>query len=137
MAYKYRCPLFIDNLFGIDPAEVHINIRRIPMAEIPTSEEEASAWLYDCFYQKDKLLTDFYRDGCFPNRIDEGELDTRAFLLRLVTFVIGTVTVLRYALFQYTWLQVYVAFSVVLLSGVTFFNYKPMPADGDDGGGTS
>ncbi|CAM6094982.1 unnamed protein product [Calypogeia fissa] len=95
IAYKYRCPLFIDNLFGIDPAEVHINIQRIPMEELPTSEEEASSWLYDRFYQKDQLLTEFDKDQCFPDRIDEGELDTRAFLLRLGGYIVITILVLR------------------------------------------
>ncbi|KAG6556530.1 hypothetical protein Mapa_001857 [Marchantia paleacea] len=127
MAYKHRCPLFIDNLFGIDPAEVHIHVRRIPIKEIPTSEDEASTWLYDAFYRKDQLLTDFHRDGSFPNEIDEGQLDSRGFLIRLGIFTVSSLLVLRFALFQYWWLRVYVAFSCVALPALTFFNIKPAP----------
>jgi lysocardiolipin and lysophospholipid acyltransferase len=136
MAYKYRSPLFIDNLFGTDPAEVHINIRRYSAEEIPFSEEDASSWLNARFYEKDKLLTDFYRDGHFANPVDEGELDTTAFLLRLVVFIFCTFVVLRLALF-YTWVRVYVAINVVILSGVTFFNLKIMPAESDVGSSSS
>ncbi|KAF8406388.1 hypothetical protein HHK36_008475 [Tetracentron sinense] len=68
IAYKHRCPFFMDNVFGVDPSEVHIHIRRIPLNEIPTSEDEAAAWLIDTFRLKDQLLSDFSAQGHFPQQ---------------------------------------------------------------------
>ncbi|GLJ35110.1 hypothetical protein SUGI_0706610 [Cryptomeria japonica] len=76
ITYKPRCPLFMDNAFGIDPAEVHIHVRRIPLSEIPTSENEASAWLNETFHFKDQLLSSFHKEGSFPNSGTEEELPT-------------------------------------------------------------
>ncbi|KAL2613654.1 hypothetical protein R1flu_025346 [Riccia fluitans] len=127
IAYKYRCPLFIDNLFGIDPAEVHIHIRRIPIKDIPTSEEEASSWLYDAFYKKDSLMTGFYKDGSFPNVIDQGELNTLGFLIRSTVFTIASMLVLKFALFGDGWVRLYVTVSCMILPTITFFGLKPSP----------
>ncbi|CAA0827417.1 Probable 1-acyl-sn-glycerol-3-phosphate acyltransferase 4 [Striga hermonthica] len=59
IAYKNQCPSFTDNVFGVDPTEVHMHIKRIPLDKIPSSENEAATWLMDAFVQKDQLLTDF------------------------------------------------------------------------------
>ncbi|KAJ7197311.1 hypothetical protein O6H91_Y504500 [Diphasiastrum complanatum] len=67
IGYNYCCPRFIDNLFGIDPAEVHIHVRRIPINDIPTSEDALSGWLYEAFLKKDKLLTYFKRHSHFQS----------------------------------------------------------------------
>lgn len=76
IAYKNRCPSFMDNVFGVDPSEVHMHIRRIPRQNIPVSEGEAAAWLMDAFVLKDQLLTDFVVDGHFPNQGTEKQLST-------------------------------------------------------------
>ncbi|CAK9178565.1 unnamed protein product [Ilex paraguariensis] len=68
IAYQYRCPSFLDNACGVDPAEVHIHVRRIPVDEIPVSEGGASAWLIDTFRYKDQLLSEFNAKGHFPNQ---------------------------------------------------------------------
>ncbi|KAK9000656.1 hypothetical protein V6N11_081145 [Hibiscus sabdariffa] len=47
IGYKHRCPSFLDNVFGVDPSEVHIHIRRITLDDIPMSEREGAAWLMD------------------------------------------------------------------------------------------
>ncbi|KAH9289727.1 hypothetical protein KI387_033844, partial [Taxus chinensis] len=62
ITYKHRCPLFMDNAFGIDPAEVHIHVRRIPLSEIPGSEDGATAWLNETFHFKDQLLSRFNKE---------------------------------------------------------------------------
>ncbi|CAN6459829.1 unnamed protein product [Victoria cruziana] len=60
IAYKPRCPTFLDNVFGIDPSEVHIHVCRVPLPEIPLLEPEAVSWLINTYQQKDNLLSDFY-----------------------------------------------------------------------------
>ncbi|KAK8624831.1 hypothetical protein V6N13_089717 [Hibiscus sabdariffa] len=59
IGYKHRCPSFLDNVFGVDPSEVHIHIRRITLDDIPMSEREGAAWLMDVFQLKDRLLSNF------------------------------------------------------------------------------
>ncbi|KAF2315934.1 hypothetical protein GH714_040729 [Hevea brasiliensis] len=76
IAYKHQCPTFLDNVFGVDPAEVHIHIRRIPVKDIPDSDSEAASWLMNTFQLKDQLLSDFETHGHFPNEGTEGELST-------------------------------------------------------------
>ncbi|KAL0825825.1 hypothetical protein Bca101_049502 [Brassica carinata] len=74
IAYKPRCPSFMDNVFGTDPSEVHIHVKRVLTKEIPASEAESSAWLMDSFKSKDRLLSDFNAQGQFPNQRPEEEL---------------------------------------------------------------
>ncbi|XP_010529693.1 PREDICTED: probable 1-acyl-sn-glycerol-3-phosphate acyltransferase 4 isoform X2 [Tarenaya hassleriana] len=74
IAYKPRCPSFLDNVFGTAPSEVHIHVRRISVKEVPAGDPEASAWLIDSFHLKDKLLSDFKSQGQFPNQRPEDEL---------------------------------------------------------------
>ncbi|GAB2291325.1 1-acyl-sn-glycerol-3-phosphate acyltransferase 4 [Dionaea muscipula] len=76
IAYKNKCPVIMDNVFGVNPMEVHIHVQRIPIAEIPESEDEAAAWLIDSFQRKDRLLADFTSQGHFPNQDTEAELST-------------------------------------------------------------
>ncbi|KAK1555443.1 hypothetical protein Q3G72_026485 [Acer saccharum] len=76
IAYKNQCPSFLDNVFGVDPSEVHIHIRRTPVKDIPVSDPEAAAWLIDAFQLKDQLLSDFKTEGGFPNQDTEEELST-------------------------------------------------------------
>lgn len=56
VAYVPRPPTFVDNLFGLDPAEIHIDVRRIPVEDIPVKEEDASAWMYKVFQRKDEMV---------------------------------------------------------------------------------
>ncbi|KAF3654786.1 putative 1-acyl-sn-glycerol-3-phosphate acyltransferase 5, partial [Capsicum annuum] len=84
IAYKNQCPTFLDNAFGVDPSEVHIHVRRIPLEEIPESEKEASRWLMKTFHFKDQLLSDFIDNGHFPNEGTEQELSTKKCLVNLV-----------------------------------------------------
>ncbi|KAJ6409707.1 hypothetical protein OIU84_009245 [Salix udensis] len=76
IGYKPRCPSLLDNVFGVNPSEVHVHVRRIALGEIPTSEEEVSAWLMNIFQLKDQLLSDFYLQGHFPHQGTEGDLST-------------------------------------------------------------
>ncbi|KAG6671136.1 hypothetical protein I3843_Q013400 [Carya illinoinensis] len=57
IAYKHQCPSFMDNVFGVDPSEVHIHVLRIPIDEIPACDTGAAAWLTNRFQLKDQLLS--------------------------------------------------------------------------------
>ncbi len=43
----------------------HLHVRRFPIAEVPTDDDEISAWLLARFRDKDALLTGFYNTGQF------------------------------------------------------------------------
>ncbi|XAR72840.1 1-acylglycerol-3-phosphate O-acyltransferase [Bertholletia excelsa] len=99
IGYKHRCPSFLDNAFGVDPAEVHMHIRRFPLSDIPTSEDEAGSWLMDKFFLKDQLLSDFCLQGHFPHEGTERDLSTVKCLLHFlgVMVLIGTSTYLTFS----------------------------------------
>jgi hypothetical protein len=40
-------------------------VRRYPLDELPTTNEELDQWLFERFGEKDKLLDGFYRNGAF------------------------------------------------------------------------
>ncbi|XP_060189972.1 probable 1-acyl-sn-glycerol-3-phosphate acyltransferase 4 isoform X1 [Lycium barbarum] len=128
IAYKNnQCPTLLDNVFGVDPSEVHIHIRRIPIEEIPASEREASAWLMDTFQLKDQLLSNFIANGHFPNEGTEKELSTAKCLVNftLVTAVTGIFAFFTF--YSFIWFKIYVGLSCVYLSYATYFNFRPQP----------
>lgn len=130
IAYKHRCPLFMDNAFGTDPAEVHVHVRRITLHEIPTSENEAAAWLVEAFRLKDELLSNFYKEGSFPNPGTEEELPNFKCCLNFLV-IIGLSLILLILTFSSSmWIKVYVASSCVYLAAATYFNSRPKPIFG-------
>ncbi|KAF9671869.1 hypothetical protein SADUNF_Sadunf12G0094900 [Salix dunnii] len=92
IAYKHQLPTFLDNVFGTDPSEVHIHVRRIPAKEMPASDSEAATWLMDRVQLKDRLLSDFKAHGHFPNEGIEHELST---LRCFVNFTVGPFSIQR------------------------------------------
>lgn len=126
IAYNYRCPSFVDNLFGINPAEVHINVRRVGVGEVPTSEEGSATWLYDAFHKKDQLLHQFKQQGTFPDVVEEGDLDVVHGLVVAGVFCLSSVAAIYSLLWSY-WVRVYVASSCLLLATSTFLNCRPQP----------
>lgn len=53
---------------GIVPEQVHYHLAYIPIKEIPReSADEFGEWLRGRFYEKDRLLDEFYQTGHFPN----------------------------------------------------------------------
>ncbi|KAJ4966454.1 hypothetical protein NE237_018303 [Protea cynaroides] len=130
IGYKHRCPLFMDNVYGTHPAEVHIHVRRIPLSEIPTSEEEAAAWLMDTYQLKDQLLTDFTAQGYFPNQRTEGNLSTFKCLLYFLVVIASTSVLTFLTFFSSIWFKIYAAFGCIYLSVATYFNLRPSPIIG-------
>lgn len=53
---------------GISPRQVHYHLSYIPLKEIPRgSADEFGEWLRERYYEKDRLLDEFYKMGRFPN----------------------------------------------------------------------
>ncbi len=45
---------------------IHLHVRRFPVEELPTLEEDIRQWLLDRWSEKDQLLDSFYTQGTFP-----------------------------------------------------------------------
>jgi len=45
---------------------IHLHVRRFPVEELPTIEEDVRQWLMDRWIEKDRLLGHFYDNGAFP-----------------------------------------------------------------------
>ncbi|XP_044490112.1 probable 1-acyl-sn-glycerol-3-phosphate acyltransferase 5 [Mangifera indica] len=127
IGYKYRCPTFLDNVFGVDPSEVHINVRRIPVIDMPTSEEEVGTWLISTFQLKDKLLFDFYYQGHFPHEGTEAELSTVKCLVNFTAVVVLISATTYFTLFSSVWFKIYVSLVCAYLASATYFNVRPVP----------
>lgn len=128
IAYKNNPrPSFVDNVFGIDPSEVHIHVRRIPIDDIPASETKAASWLMNTFQIKDQLLSDFYIKGQFPNQLNEKQLSTFKCLATFAVVVSLTAAFTYLTFFSLIWFRVYVVLSCVYLAFATCFKFKLMP----------
>ncbi len=45
---------------------IHLHVRRFPLEELPTLEEDVRQWLMDRWTEKDQLLDRFYEQDAFP-----------------------------------------------------------------------
>lgn len=127
IGYKKRCPLFINNLYGTDPSEVHIHVRRIPIPEIPESEDDMSKWLYNIFLEKDQILATFSKTGVFPNSgIEESPLDIPKGVFNLALHIVVSLW-LYWCLYKSMWLKLYVALVCLALALGTYFDWRPTP----------
>lgn len=127
IGYKYRCPSFLDNAFGVDPSEVHIHIRRIPLADIPKSEDEVAAWLMDTFCAKDQLLSDFHSQGHFSKQEMQEDLSTVKCLVNFIAIIAMTSICLFFTFFGPIWFKIYVSLACAYLASATYFNIRPSP----------
>lgn len=130
IAYKNQCPTFLDNAFGVDPSEVHIHVRRIPLDKIPEFEKEVSKWLMETFDFKDRLLFDFIANGHFPNEGTEEELSTAKCLTNLVLVMAITGIFIFFTFYSSLWGKFYVLFSCIYIASAAYFNYRPYPIFG-------
>lgn len=114
-------------MFGVEPSEVHMHLRRIPIEEIPSSDSDIAPWLIDAFQLKDQLLTDFITNGHFPNQGTEDELSTFRCMANcaVVLSITGIFTYLTF--YSFIFFKVYVGLSCVYLAFVTYFNIRPSP----------
>lgn len=132
ISYKHRCPTFIDNVFGVDPSEVHIHVDRITCQEIPATEAGAATWLYERFSLKDKLLSEFNSQGHFPNQRNEGELSTVKCLINIFAIFSLTCLFIYLTFFSSVWFKAYVVLSSVYLSFITYFDVYAPPIFSSD-----
>nr|ALB76841.1 1-acyl-sn-glycerol-3-phosphate acyl transferase 5 [Jatropha curcas] len=127
IGYKPRCPTLLDNVFGVNPSEVHIHVRRIALDEIPHSEKEVAAWLMKTFQLKDQLLTNFYSQGHFPHQGAEGDLSTVKCFVNFVAVILLIGTCMFFTFFSSIWFKIYVSLVCCYLASATYFNVRPMP----------
>lgn len=134
IGYKNRCPSFLDNAFGVDPAEVHIHIERIAIDDIPLDEIQAASWLIERFSHKDQLLSKFHAEGHFlPHHDDddeegiEGDLSTIKCLANCVFVILLTIACTFFTFFSSIWFKVYVSSVCAYLVSATYFNFRPQP----------
>ncbi|KAL8160578.1 hypothetical protein V2J09_002115 [Rumex salicifolius] len=127
IGYKPRCPSFMDNVFGLCPSEVHFHTRRVPIRDIPKSEERVTTWLLDTFQLKDDLLNKFGSSGHFPGEVTtEGELSLVKCLVNFTSVLIFT-SLCAYLTFLYTSIKMYVLLVCIYLATATSFNIRPSP----------
>ncbi|XP_062181313.1 probable 1-acyl-sn-glycerol-3-phosphate acyltransferase 5 [Phragmites australis] len=122
IAYKHRLPTFLDNVYGIDPFEVHIHIESIQVSDIPASEDEVADWLIERFRLKDKLLSDFSTLGHFPNEGTEGDLSTLKCFANFAAVVSVTSILMYLTLFSSVWFKIFLAFSCAFLTFATYYS---------------
>jgi lysocardiolipin and lysophospholipid acyltransferase len=51
---------------GQPPHEVHVHVRRYPIASVPEDNADIERWCQDLWSQKEQRLADFHRDRRFP-----------------------------------------------------------------------
>ncbi|XP_047315799.1 probable 1-acyl-sn-glycerol-3-phosphate acyltransferase 5 isoform X1 [Impatiens glandulifera] len=127
IGYKNRCPSFLDNAFGVEPAEVHIHVRRIPVNEIPISEDDTGSWLVNTFSLKDRMLTDFYSQGYFSHDAKELHLSTATCLLNCLIVLVFTGIGTYFTFFSSVWFRIYVLLVCAYFASATFLHVRPVP----------
>ncbi|XP_049536587.1 acyl-CoA:lysophosphatidylglycerol acyltransferase 1-like isoform X2 [Anopheles darlingi] len=68
IAYPQGVPLDLPNIVhGIrDPCQTFLFYKLYHCSEVPRESETLTQWLYNRFYEKEKLLEEFYRSGSWP-----------------------------------------------------------------------
>ncbi|KAL5558101.1 hypothetical protein UlMin_034312 [Ulmus minor] len=127
ITYKNRCPTFLDNVFGLDPSEVHIHVRRIPVKDIPVSDIDATAWLIEAFKLKDKLLSDFQVQGHFPNQVAEQELSSLKCSANFILVISLTASFIYLTFCSLISFKVYIILSSSYLALATHLNIRTVP----------
>ncbi|CAM8901553.1 unnamed protein product [Rhodiola kirilowii] len=127
IGYKHNCPSLIDNVFGVDPAEVHLHIRRISLTDIPKSEDHISTWLVNTFRLKDQLLSEFHKRGRFAEPEVVSDLSTARCCLNAIAVLILTVICTYLTFFGHSFFKIYVALVCAYLGSATRFNIRPRP----------
>lgn len=126
IGYKTRCPSFFDNVYGVEPSEVHVHVRRIPLDEIPESEDKVAAWLTETFCLKDQLLSDFYTRGYFSLQETERDLSTVKCLVNFTAVIVFTSLCLFLTFFSSIWFKIYVTSVCAYMTGATYFDFRPV-----------
>ncbi|XVF44935.1 hypothetical protein PTKIN_Ptkin02bG0163000 [Pterospermum kingtungense] len=127
IGYKHRCPSFLDNVFGVEPSEVHIHVRRITLDNIPISETKVTAWLMGTFQHKDQLLSNFRNEGYFSRQGTEVNLSTCKCLANVMLVLVLTSACTFFTFFSSIWFKIFVSLSSAYMASATYFNIRPAP----------
>jgi len=113
-------------LKGKFPHEIHFNLRRYPIQDIPENEEELSEWLLKIWAEKEKTLEQFYKDGHFdePRVVCARDKDIQFCQIKLWASLIFWTTLIAlsfYWLFTCSTLYLIIfGFGHVLFLGLSF-----------------
>ncbi|XP_063692292.1 lysocardiolipin acyltransferase 1-like isoform X2 [Bolinopsis microptera] len=55
----------LDLITGTMPEEIHVHVQRFDMDDIPSEKLETDRWLRELWYEKEKRLENFYKEGQF------------------------------------------------------------------------
>ena len=127
IAYKNNCPSFSDNVFGVDPSEVHIHVRRISIEDIPATEAKSAAWLIATFELKDKMLSGFNDQGHFPDIVAQEELSLVQCLANFMLVILLTAVFIYLTFCSLPWFRIYICLSCVYLTMATHLDIRSMP----------
>ncbi|GAM22241.1 hypothetical protein SAMD00019534_054160 [Acytostelium subglobosum LB1] len=73
-------PSIVSNLIGTNPRKVDINIRRIPISNVPKEENETQDWLFKIFAEKEQLLEHLKKHKTYPTKGRLYEPDTSVYV---------------------------------------------------------
>jgi len=86
---RNAAPQIVDFLLGKSP-ELYINVKRIPIEDVPRDETDFKQWMHQLFVDKDEIVTRFYREGRFEKEMKPdccGELDRLSYLDTVPSFL--------------------------------------------------
>jgi len=67
IAYSQQPPNFWVLFSGSRPIEIHLFVRRFPIASIPKDEPSIADWLYKVYAEKDQLIEEFKKNGKYTS----------------------------------------------------------------------
>ncbi|EAL63183.1 hypothetical protein DDB_G0288523 [Dictyostelium discoideum AX4] len=68
VAYKKKPGNIFRLLYGANPTEIHVHVRRFPISSIPVNDiKGVEQWLYKTYQEKDRLLKSFKENGYFSD----------------------------------------------------------------------
>lgn len=117
----------ISTLLNGKSVEGHMFVRRIPLENIPTNEEEAAKWLQNLFREKDKIIDSFHSTGSFFKTSGIKETAYKVYPRRLcclVNFALWatfSVSLVMYYLISSLMLQNWIGLSIAVGILVTFY----------------
>lgn len=85
-------------------------VRRIPLENVPTDEEEAAKWLQNLFIEKDKIIDSFHTTGSFFKTSGIKETANKVYPRRLC----GLVNFALWAAFSISLVMYYLISSLIL-----------------------
>lgn len=118
--YKHCCPTFLDNLFGVDPFEVHINLRCIPIVDISNIWRGGWCLVDDYISVQGHAAFWFLFSRRSPCEGTEAELST-------VKCLVNVSATTYFMLLSSIWFKIYVSLVCADLASTIYFDVPSMP----------